>query len=674
MKNLAVIAMGQNTSIAFREQLHRLLGNRVNVNNYYIEGNLLTPNIEADLVLFSSQAAYQRSKSYVNKTCPILVARRSINYHEVNKLFEIPVGTDVLLVNDLASSANQTIALLQTLGIDHINYYPYSPQILNYPRLKIAVTPGEKELVPDFVEEVIDIKTRLIDITTLLEILIQLNLLELYADFLSANYVQDIIRLIKNDNQIIYESNKIRAQFETVIDTVHDGIIAIDSCEKISVFNPVAEKLLNIKAEQAVGHSVNQITNANLLYILDGKNNIRESLVMVNQHYLIVNMAYMHPENFELGRIYTFKDVSEIRRLEESVRRKLIQEEKFAKYTLCQVIGQSTVIKQMLAIAEKMALSSSTILIQGESGTGKEIIAQGIHNASPRNSGPFIAVNFAALTENLLESELFGYVEGAFTGAMRGGAPGLFEEAHKGTIFLDEIGDAPLAFQVKLLRVLQEQQIRRVGSSKLIPIDVRVIVATNRDLKDLIEKGQFRQDLYYRLNVLPIKVPPLRTRGQDILLLAKAFYKNNTHRSDDEEAEQYFKKIASCLLEYSWPGNIRELQNVVEYLVNVCPDVPPDIDILPDECKVNYKSDFSTKETEEGLVKRIYDEINLANDQNYSIGRRSLAERLAIPENQVRNLLQKMQAENRVILQKGRKGLRINPEFEENEGMSAEEE
>lgn len=666
MKNLVVISMGQNTSIAFREQLHRLLGNRVNVNHYYIEGNLLTTNIKADLVLFSSEAAYRGAKSYVNKKCPILIARRSINYHEVNKLFEIPVGTDVLLVNDLASSADQTIALLQTLGIDHINYYPYSPERLNYPKLRIAVTPGEKELVPHCVKEIIDIKTRLIDITTLLEVLIQLNLLELYADFLSANYVQDIIRLIKNDNQMIHESNKIRAQFETVIATVHDGIIAIDSCEKISVFNPVAEKLLNIKAEQAVGHSVNQITNTNLLHILNGENKIRESLVKVNEHYLIVNIAYMHPDNWELGRIYTFKDVSEIRRLEESVRRKLIQEQKIAKYTFSQVVGESTVIKQMLAIAGKMALSSSTILIQGESGTGKEIIAQGIHNASPRNSGPFIAVNFAALTENLLESELFGHVEGAFTGATRGGASGLFEEAHKGTIFLDEIGDAPLAFQVKLLRVLQEQQIRRVGSSKLIPIDVRVIVATNRDLKELIEKGQFRQDLYYRLNVLPIKAPPLRARGQDILLLAKVFYENNTRRSDDEEAEQYFKKIASCLLEYSWPGNIRELQNVVEYLVNICPDVPPDIDSLPDEFMVNYKRFFSTKEREEELVKRIYDEINLANEQNYSIGRRSLAERLAIPENQVRNLLQKMQVENRVILQRGRKGLRINPQFEEN--------
>ncbi|MDF2566308.1 MAG: putative sigma54 specific transcriptional regulator with sensor, partial [Massilibacillus sp.] len=669
MKNLVVIAMGKNTSTAFREQLHRLLGNRVNVNNYNIEGNVLPTNIKADLILFASQAAYRRAIAYVNKTCPVLIARRSINYHEVNKLFEIEAGTDVLLVNDLASSANQTIALLQTLGIDHINYYPYAPQTLNYPKLKIAVTPGERELVPDFVEEIIDIKTRLIDITTLVEVLIQLNLLRVYADFMSANYVQDIIRLIKNDNQMIYESNKIKAQFETVIDTVHDGIIAIDGYGKISVFNPVAEKLLNIKAEQAVGYSVNQITNANLLYILDEKNKIKESLVKVNRHYLIVNIAYMHPENPEFGRVYTFRDVSEIRRLEESIRRKLIQEQKIAKYTFSQVVGQSPVIKQMLNIAEKMALSNSTILIQGESGTGKEIIAQGIHNASPRSSGPFIAVNFAALTENLLESELFGYVEGAFTGAMRGGAPGLFEEAHKGTIFLDEIGDAPLAFQVKLLRVLQEQQIRRVGSSKLIPIDVRVIVATNRDLKELIKKGEFRQDLYYRLNVLPIKVPPLRERGKDILLLAKAFYQNHAKESGDYEAEEYFKKVASCFLEYSWPGNIRELQNVVEYLVNVCPDALPEIDLLADEFRVNYQNGFSIKKiykaTEAEIAKRIYAEIDLANKQNYSIGRRSLAERLSLPENQVRYVLQKMQAENRVILQRGRKGLKINTEFVE---------
>ncbi|WP_110953967.1 sigma-54 interaction domain-containing protein [Anaerosinus massiliensis] len=659
MRNLVVVAMGQNTSIAFREQLYRLLGNRVNVNNYYIENGLIPTNIKADLVLFSSQHAYRRAKIYVNKTCPILIARRSINYHEVNKLFEIPAGTDVLLVNDLASSANQTIALLQTLGIDHINYYPYSPQSLHYPKLKIAITPGEKELVPDFVEEVIDIKTRLIDITTLVEVLLQLNLLNVYANFLSANYVRDIIRLIKNDSQMIYFSNKIKTQFETVIDTVHDGIIAIDGSGKISVLNPVAEKLFDIKAEQAIGHSVYQITNTNLIEVLDEKNQTKESLVTINRHHLIVNVAYMQPENPDFGRIYTFKDVSEIRRLEESVRRKFVQEQKVARYTFSQVIGQSKAIEQVLEIAQKMAVSNSTILIQGESGTGKELIAQGIHNASPRSNGPFIAVNFAALTENLLESELFGYIEGAFTGANRGGAAGLFEEAHKGTIFLDEIGDAPLTFQVKLLRVLQEQQIRRVGSSKLIPIDVRVIVATNRDLKKLIADGQFRQDLYYRLNVLPIKLPPLRERGQDILLLAKAFYQNNSSRKNGVDVADYFKNITTCFLSYSWPGNIRELQNVVEYLMNLCPDMAPMLEHLPDEFQLSHQAKNFAMEDETTLMQKIYEEIYQSNQQDISIGRRSLSERLAIPENQVRYLLKKMQENHQIVLQRGRKGIRV---------------
>lgn len=663
MKNLVVIAMGKNTSLAFREQLYRLLGNRVNVNNYHVDNGLLPPDLQADLIVYASPHAYQKAQQQPLPPCPFLVARRSINYHEVNKLFEIADGTDVLLVNDLEVSANQTIALLQTLGINHLNYYPYSPQSESYPKLKIAITPGEKELVPDCVTEVIDIKTRLIDITTLVEILLELKLLNSYAEFLSANYIRDIIRLIKNDSQMLCYSHKIKTQFETVVDSVHDGIIAVDGDGHISVVNPVAEKLFRLPAQQTVGKTVAQIGDAQLAAVLRDTATDKESLVTINEHHLIVNVAAMQPQQPELGWMYTFKDVSEIRRLEETIRRKCIQEQKVARYTLHQVIGRSAGIKEMLATAQKMALSDSTILIQGESGTGKEIIAQGIHNASRRSNGPFVAVNFAALTENLLESELFGYMEGAFTGAMRGGAPGLFEEAHKGTIFLDEIGDAPLSFQVKLLRVLQEQQIRRVGSAKVIPIDVRVIVATNRDLKELIAQGAFRQDLYYRLNVLPIQVPPLRERGQDILLLAKAFYQQNTGQSA-EAAARYFAPIAEALLAYAWPGNIRELQNIVEYLTNVCPQTAPTPDRLPEEFRAPCKPvrTSALPVAEPVLLERVYAAIRAANEQQVPIGRRSLAEQLALPENQVRQLLKKLQAQQRIILQRGRNGLRIQPE------------
>ena len=218
----------------------------------------------------------------------------------------------------------------------------------------------------------------------------------------------------------------------------------------------------------------------------------------------------LYAKNADRGRLYVLKDVSEIHRLEESVRRRLYEEQNIARYNFADIIGNSPALKKILSLAKKMAKTDATIFIQGESGTGKELLAQSIHNASSRRKGPFVAINFAALSETLLESELFGYEEGAFTGAKRGGSAGLFEIAHKGTLFLDEIGDAPLPFQVKLLRVLQEKQVRRVGGLKVIPIDVRIIVATNHNLKEDIKLKLFREDLYYRLNVFTFKNPCIK--------------------------------------------------------------------------------------------------------------------------------------------------------------------
>lgn len=659
MKNLAVVAAGENTSMAFRGQLYRLLGNRVNVSHYCLAEGL--PNvIEADVALFASAETHSRARSHVSEGTPFLVARRSIDYHEIGKLFEIPAGTDVLLVNDLVSSTEETIALLQTLGINHINYHPYAPQMKTHAVFPIAVTPGERQLVPSFVQKIIDIKTRLIDLTTLVELLLALGLLADYVDFLSANYVQDMIHLIRNGMETVQKSDRMKATFQTVIQTVHDGIIATDGTGRISVFNPVAEQLFQLDAKSVIGRTKGAVEDGDLRALLNGSSDAGEALIKIKRRHLVVNVTPLQPEQAGAGEVYTFKDVSEIRRLEEVVRRKLLREQKVAKYTFAQIIGESGEIKATLAIAEKMARSDSTILIQGESGTGKEMIAQGIHNASPRREGPFVAVNFAALTENLLESELFGYVEGAFTGASRGGAPGLFEEAHKGTIFLDEIGDAPLSFQVKLLRVLQERQIRRVGSAKVIPIDVRVVVATNRDLKALIAKGTFRQDLYYRLNVLPIRVPPLRSRETDILLLAKAFYESGASGGYSLPAKIYFQWIDAYLMRYAWPGNIRELHNVIEYLVNLSPDRPPEAALLPEDLRLTIGDAAERKLCERRLKALLCEEIASANERNRCVGRRSLAQRLQLPENRVRTLLKKLQAEGTIEQRRGRKGLKIN--------------
>lgn len=657
MKSIVVMAAGKNTAIAFREQLYRLLGTSVNIKIYYT-GIERPRYIKADVIIFASQEAYNRMHMDVDKKSPMLVARRSINYNEVDKLFEIAPGTDVLLVNDMVSTANQTVALLQTLGIDHINYYSYAPQMINCPHLKTAITPGEKELVPDFVEHVIDIKIRLIDITTLVEILLQLKILNGYADFLSAKYIQDIIYLIKNSVKMIKYNEKVKTQLQTILHTVHDGIVATDEEGNISVVNPVAEQLLDVKSEQVLGMLANCVEQKILRKILQEKAGEKEMLVTVNSKSFILNVAKLHSDLSDAGNVYTFKDVSEIQRLEELVRRKFIKEQKLARYTFSDIAGESLAIQYTLNLASKMALSNSTILIQGESGTGKEIIAQGIHNLSSRAAGPFIAVNFAALTENLLESELFGYIEGAFTGANRGGAPGLFEEAHHGTIFLDEIGDAPLPFQVKLLRVLQEQQIRRVGSAKIIPIDVRVIAATNKDLKQLIRKGKFRQDLYYRLNVLPIKVPPLRDRQEDILLLARNFYQETTNVKI-LSPEAYFKLLKPYFLQYRWPGNIRELQNVVEYLTNICPDEAPSPNLLPADLQDVCQSDRGDKSVDMVWEQTVFNAIAIANQNNTSIGRRSLAKQLNLPENQVRKLIEILLVKGAIVQYKGRRGLKI---------------
>jgi transcriptional regulator with PAS, ATPase and Fis domain len=220
----------------------------------------------------------------------------------------------------------------------------------------------------------------------------------------------------------------------------------------------------------------------------------------------------------------------------------------------------------VIALAEKIAQTDSTVLIQGESGTGKELIARFIHEHSPRSRHPFMAVNCAALPANLLESELFGYVKGAFTGA-DGNKKGLLLEAGSGTFFLDEVSELPVLLQAKLLRVLQEKEIRPVGGVRNVPIKVRVIAAANRDLKQMMEKGDFREDLYYRLAVFPLTIEPLRRRKEDILILARHFLMRLKPNHPG-----FAPEVVRCLESYHWPGNIRELENTIEYASVIAPD------------------------------------------------------------------------------------------------------
>ena len=235
------------------------------------------------------------------------------------------------------------------------------------------------------------------------------------------------------------------------------------------------------------------------------------------------------------------------------------------------IIGNSESLLEAKALAKKVANTASTVLILGESGTGKELFARAIHHSSPRNNAPFVAINCAAIPDHLLESELFGYEEGAFTGARRGGKPGKFQLANKGTLFLDEIGDMPLHLQAKLLRVLQEKRIDRLGSDHSIDVDVRLIAATHRNLEEKVVEGSFRQDLYYRLNVIPVIIPPLRERHDDILITAE-FLVSKCSKKLLRDVPQLTDSFVKMLIAHDWPGNVRELENAIEYAVNVCDD------------------------------------------------------------------------------------------------------
>jgi len=261
------------------------------------------------------------------------------------------------------------------------------------------------------------------------------------------------------------------------------------------------------------------------------------------------------------------QNVDALQKTEIDIRQKLSKKGLVAKYDFTDIIGSSEAIHKTILVAEKYAEVNLNVLIIGETGTGKELFAQSIHKKSKRSNQPFVAINCAALPENLLESELFGYVEGAFSGANKGGKVGLFELAHKGTLFLDEIAELPLGLQAKLLRVLQEQEIRKLGDDKIIPVDVRIIAASNVDLQRKVEDNKFRQDLLYRLDILRLHIPPLRDRKSDIKEIAYFFL--SIHADDSGEISMTDEAIID-LIKYDWPGNIRELKNICDRLTVLC--------------------------------------------------------------------------------------------------------
>lgn len=373
--------------------------------------------------------------------------------------------------------------------------------------------------------------------------------------------------------------------FKAMMENPFEGFIIIDERGAIIYINSFYLNLLNLTQNRVMGRKIWEIIPKSKLYdtVIQGYSHWGEKM-NINGRQVFVARFPIKREGRIIGAVSKtlFPDMTTAREVAEKINHPVINRDCCygARHTCMDIIGESPSMLLVKKMARKASRTSSALLITGESGTGKGIFAEAIHNRSIRRDNPFIRVNCAAIPENLIESELFGYVDGAFTGASKAGKPGKFELAEGGTIFLDEIGDMPLFMQAKLLHVLQEKEVERIGGTKTIPLNVRVIAATNKNLKKLIQEGKFREDLYYRIKVLEIYIPPLRERLEDIPLLIKGLIKKINCRIGSD-VNGVTPESLDILMQHDWPGNTRELENFLEQAIHWSEDFIIDVTRVP---------------------------------------------------------------------------------------------
>lgn len=403
--------------------------------------------------------------------------------------------------------------------------------------------------------------------------------------------------------QLDADLRRTEATLASVLDATEDAVCVVDAKERVTAWNRKAEQLWEIKAADILGRNINDFF-PNLMVTRVARENLEvrgEYHQPLPGTHVLINAVAIYVGETLVGGVSAEKDITEIVHLNRALT-KASQEVRELQDAVGKgdgafrnLLGHHPRMRDVIALAGRAAPTDATVLIRGESGTGKEILARALHDAGRRTSKPFIVINCGAIPHDLFESEIFGYEEGAFTGANRKGKPGLLELAEEGTIFLDEIGELPVALQVKLLRVLQDKKFYRVGGYHPVSVDVRVIAATNRHLKNMIATGLFREDLYYRLNVINLEIPPLRERQSDIPELTYHFLREYCHLYG-RQIKEVPPHVMSSLIAYPWPGNVRELKNTVERLVILTDGNVVDTASIP-----GYMPDPSPRSPEDGL-------------------------------------------------------------------------
>ena len=594
----------------------------------------------ADAFLAVDEKVFQRAKDYITDFNNVIKMNRSIEASVLKVIQDIPKGTTALVVNDSYSTAINTINMFYEIGISHLNMIPFDRKLTNtgiYDGLSLAITPAEKHFVPTHIKRIIDIGYRKVSFDTMFRLM---KLLNLDNSIISRNIFRYAYTLAKPnpsfDRNYIYEY--LKSEMLSYVTNFNDACVFLtDRQMQIIYANKKAEQL----SKGMGGVSVNPDQFVELgLKAEEGVKNVCVTLNGKNYHYDAFPIRLV-------DEVIGYYIILEEQNQKPIVNRMNHQKGYVAKHHFQDIVYESEEIKKSIQIAKKMSLSEYTVLIYGESGTGKELFAQAIHNDSRRANAPFVAVNCAALPESLLESELFGYEPGAFTGANPKGKIGLFEQANHGTVFLDEIGDISLNMQAKLLRVVQERQVMRIGNDRIIDVDIRLIAATNKDLRIAVREKSFRSDLFYRLNILPFQIPPLRKRKEDIVPLLKFFLGSDYYGLTPKAVER--------LTSYTWPGNVREIENFCAYYktLSTFPEYLFEDDYSSDDC-------LSTTEAQMEILKLIGQNTKLS----HGVGRNVLVkllnkQGLHISDRTLRSLLEKLQQEGCVEIGKGRGGTRI---------------
>lgn len=645
-----------------KTNIEEVFTDHVLVNNYYID--CFTPDLEIkeELVIVMAESRALKVKDYVVNKNNIIVAKRTFMKDAVFPVFSIPDNTDVLVVNDSIETVLESVSTLNHTGIN-INFIPFEPG-KEYHHINYAVSPNVGEMVPKYIEHIYDIKDRVLDISTMLLIISKLHLNDVDIQKRLYNYYQKILSsndgIIDNYNNLLEKTEEI----DILLNLSHDGILLTDKDGNIIIANKKFKKMFGI-VNPIINRQIHQVI-PEIAFEKYYTGDFSDELITFKKKYINLEKQDIIHFNNETRMYFNFQEVTYIKKLEQNLTQKLREKGQIARYNFEDIVRESSKMETIIDISKKIAATDLTVFITGESGTGKEVLAQAIHNASNRKNQPFIAINGAAIPDNLLESELFGYVSGSFTGALKGGKQGLFEKANNGTIFLDEIGDMPKYLQSKLLRVLQEQQITPIGSDKMIDIDVRVIAATNRDPINMITDGRFRKDLFYRLNVFPVHLPPLRDRVEDLDALLHHFTKKRFTFSDE---------CMTLFHQHDWPGNIRELLNISQYLSILDDHSLVELDSLPNYLtngitEVVVKKGPKKFEKELLIIEEkidlataieVLENIKLLNDIQKTAGRKHLLElfektNAPLQENYLRKTLMALELTKLIIIKKGRSG------------------